>query len=300
MSEGDTSAPDANPQQRDDDMSLAELLAVFVARGRMVGAWTVAGLVVAVAVILILPAQWEAKALIQIGQVGQAVTAGDSASREPLRRLTEPPASVQERIKLESFQDSVLVKMKLPLDDSEPSSRLYRDSLKVKVIPGTDLLEIRVRGYSREDAGIRARTTVEQLQEIHRNFDQPRIAPLKAQLEETLRNLASSDMNLARLHQAASAKKGVDATGSFAESVLLASQIRDVGAEIRTLREAKILIEEQLSPAYTYPTALLGNIAVSAGPVFPRKLLVIPLGTLAGLIVGLLAALVPRGRHIAR
>jgi len=299
MSEGGIPAPAANPERRDDAMSLSELLALLVENGRVVAAWTIAGLVVAVAVVLILPAQWEARALIQIGQVGQVITRVDSASGEALQRLTEPPARAQERIKLQSFQDAVLVKMQLPLDDSEPSSRLYRDSLKVKLIPSTDLLEIKVRGHSREDAEIRARTTVEQLQEIHRNLEQPRIARLKAQLEETLRNLDSSETDLAKLLEAASAKKGTDATGRFAENVLLASLVRDKGAEIRKLREAKILVEEQLSPAYTYSTALLGNIAVSAGPVFPRKILVIPLVTLAGLIVGVLAALVRKGRRLA-
>ena len=193
----------------------------------------------------------------------------------------------------------MLANLQLPTDDSEPKGKLYRDSLKVKLIPSKDLLEIKVRGHSREDAESGARTTVEQLQEIHRNLEQPRIARLKAQLEETLRNLASSEADLAKLLEDASAKKGADATGRFAEYVLLASLIRDKGAEIRKLREAKILVEEQLGPAYTYSTALLGNIAVSVGPVFPRKMLVIPLVTLAGLIVGLLVALVRKDRRLA-
>ena len=51
-------------------MSLSELLALLVKNRRAIAAWTIAGLVMAIAVVLFLPAQWEARALVQIGQVG--------------------------------------------------------------------------------------------------------------------------------------------------------------------------------------------------------------------------------------
>lgn len=295
MNDGKILGQLASPGRCGGEMTFADLLALLVERRRAIAAWTIAGLVLAIAVVLLLPAQWEAKAVVKIGQVGRV---GDTGLGEASQRLTEPPARAEERIKLQSFRDAVLSNLQL-YDDSEAKGKLYRNSLKVKLGQNKDLLEIKVRGYSREDAQSGARTTVEQLQEIHDTLDQPRIARLKEELEETRSNLASLEADRARLMEATSPKKRTDGRRRFTERVLLASLIRFADAEIRRLREAKMLVEEQLSPGHTHRTVLVGTISVSEEPVFPKKMLVIPLVTLAGLLGGVLVALDRADKRIA-
>jgi uncharacterized protein involved in exopolysaccharide biosynthesis len=136
----------------------------------------------ALAFVLLVRPEWEATAVIQIGQVGQP-TIGQASV------LIEPPARTMERMRLKSFEDAVLADLKMPVEDNDPNAGLYRSSLKLKLLPNTDLIEMKVRGHSREEAAKWAEATVNYLRGLHEKLAEPSIERLKSVLAEVKREL---------------------------------------------------------------------------------------------------------------
>lgn len=67
------------------------------------------------------------------------------------------------------------------LDEKNPQFRLFHDSLKAKRLPGTGMIEIKIRGYSREEARQWAETIFEKLHTIHAELAVPSIQRMKQQ-----------------------------------------------------------------------------------------------------------------------
>jgi len=269
-------------------MTVRDLIALLSARKAMIGLCALAGLAVSLAVVLLVPAQWEAMAVVRLGQVGH-VQADSGQS------LLESPARALERLKLRPFQDAVLNRLQIPSDDSDRRARLYRASLKPKVIPNADLIEIRVRGPSREDALAWAAATIEYLSEVHGRLAEASLRRLKVQLQNAQKALERAEAERTRLLEQAPARQRGDDPNDFAEQVLRANLIASKDAEIARLRDATVLLEEQLSPSWTYPTAALESVTVPERAAFPNPWLLIPLATLAGLIIGMLLAIATQG-----
>ncbi len=239
----------------------------------------------ALAFVLVVSPQWEATAVIQIGQVGQgAVGLG--------RPLVESPPRAIERMKLNAFRDAVLADLKIPSDEDNPEARLYRASLKLKLLPDTDLIELRVRGRSREDAEKWAQATVARLRDVHQELARPSIQRLEVQLMEVKQDLERTEAMRANLIEAASVKGRNGPGYRFAENVLLANILNSRDAEIRHLRERMVGLQEQLSPARTYPTSLIDRVHVPEKPVFPKKTSSVVLAGMLGSLLGFLMAFI--------
>lgn len=265
-------------------MRLSDVRRIIVAGRRwVIGVPLVTALFALVYVYLSDP-QWESSAVVQIGQVGQVVAGTGTA-------LVEVTPRAVERVKLPAFQDNVLTSIGIGTAKDDPKARLYRDSLRLRQPASTDLIELKMRAYSRDEARRLAEATVEQLRESHEKLALPLIDSLRQQLDDVMRQLEHAQKERESLISQVASGQDIDANNRFAETALLGQMITTRDQELRQLRERRLMLDERLGPARTYPTSLLANVHVSADPVFPRRLFTVSLAAAAGLVAGIVIAL---------
>lgn len=260
-------------QFNDDELSLFDLIA-FVRQNIVVilGGALIGGLL-GIALAFVLPAQWEASALVRIGQLGNV---GDVGS--PI----EPPLQLVDRIKNKSFQNDVLTRLGLKNGDYDAKAKLFRDTLKVK-LEKSELINLTFRGTSSNEVKQQMKAVINELKSIHAKMSAPSISRWQQELASTELELKRASEESERL------AKSLNATNSsnehvFSQAALVGNLLIAREGELRSLRERKRMLEEQLSPERTFATSELGRVEVSETPVFPKK----PLFGLAGLFLGLL------------
>lgn len=276
-----------HPTTPDDEISLRDLWQTLVRRKWWVLGLPLLAVIAASVAVTFMKPQWEAKAAIRIGAVGQAA------------QLIEPPARVVERMKLESFEDAVLANIGLS-GQKTPEAKLFRSSLKVKALPNTDLIEIKVRGYSPESAKRSTDATVGYLHRIHNGMAAPSVQRMKQLLAQVEREIAQTKAEREKALKIVGLKDKGFAEARFIERVMLANIMIQRDRELRGLEQAKTEYEEQLSPMRTYPTSYIEKISVSEEPVAPKKGLIVVLAGVLGLFLGVMAAFLGnafRARH---
>ena len=225
-----------------------------------------------------MPPVWEAILVGQVGQVGQ--------------QLIEPVARVVERIKQMPFQGEVLTSMGIRNDEANPRGKLYRDSIKVKMLPNTDLIEIKVRGYSREEAKSNAEATLDRLAKIHEQLAKPSVQRLTQQMERVKQQINELQEERESIKNTQPNKSKADSGSRFMESIIQTNLLVQVGGELRNLEQLRLTYEEQLSPLRTYPTSRIDSTYVSERPVAPKKGLIVVSSGALGLMAGMLAAFI--------
>ena len=225
--------------------------------------------------------KWEASGLIQIGQIWQ----------EKGAISIENGAAVVERVKNKTFQAHVLTKLGIPLNEDDHLGKLYTDSIKIKVIPSTDLLELKVRAYSPKEATNWIQETVNYLQEVHKRLAEPTISRLQKQLVELKRQVLMVKSEKDGLIKNAELKGEIRPGNRFAENLLLTNYLLQMGSELREFELRQLALEEQLNLAKTFPTALMEQVYVPEKPVSPKKLLIVILATLIGVFIGIFTTL---------
>ncbi len=249
--------------------------------------WFVLGLPVVVvvasaAIASMLSPQWEAIALIRIGQVGHV---GQGAT--PI----ETSQNVVERLKQRGFQDAVLGALGRPTSHKDSFAEMYRDTLKVRHVPNTDLVRLQVRAHSGDEARQNARATFEQLRKIHELRAAESATRLKqylVSLNERLNKVRRERENLIN----AASKKTANPSGGQAvvENVVLSDVLNRLDQDLARLERESVTYEELFSPMRTYDTALIEDISISDEPVWPRTGLLVVFSGVAALVVGILGA----------
>jgi LPS O-antigen subunit length determinant protein (WzzB/FepE family) len=233
--------------------------------------------------VMIAKPKWEATAVIQIGQIGQ------SGAGQGLQ-LIEPPARAIERMKMKSFEDGVLASLKIPLTIGDPIAQLFRTSLSLKALGTTDLIQVRVRGYSPEQAASWGRAVVDQISAAHEKLTQPTVERLNKQLAELkkqMQMIENERVNLAKIVSITAAKSGVS---NFSENLLFSNLLVQKNAELRDFEMRLLAVNEQLTSIRAYPTSLVDRVYVPEQPASPKKSLMIMLAAIVGLILGVIVA----------
>jgi LPS O-antigen subunit length determinant protein (WzzB/FepE family) len=284
-----TQKASAAPRNDDDEIRFIDIWRILLRQKKwVIGLALITGLL-AVGFVLLAKPKWEASAVVQVGQVGQtgvglAATAIESAQR------------ALQRMKQESFEDDVLQRLKISLEVDDPFAKLYRSSIKVKLLPNTDLIELKVRGYSREDAAKYAEATLARLREAHQRIAQPSVERLKFVLSDVTNQLREAEKESTALAANSALKRQVGPGNRFAENVLFANILVLKGAEIRDFQQRKRVLEEQLSPVRTYPTSFIDAVHVPVEPAFPKKVVTVVAAIVMGLFLGGIAALMADSR----
>jgi capsular polysaccharide biosynthesis protein len=223
----------------------------------------------------VLPAEWEASGLIRIGQLGRAGSAGASI---------EPALQVADRLKSKSFQNEVLKELKISTEDDNDQAENFRDQFKVK-LEKSDLINLSIRAGSRDEARRNLKVVAEELKFIHLKISAPTVDRWRDELNTINNELNKADVEAKRLNKSLAAQLNSLNALSFSQTSLLSSILITREAELRTFRDTKNELEEQLSPERTFPTGILGNIEVSRKPVFPKKSIFVSAGFFLGLLL---------------
>ena len=218
--------------------------------------------------------QWEASAILQVGQVGQV--------SQP--RPAEPVANAVVRMLAPSFAAGVLSQANL---ESEDAAKAIDDSwLKVTKLKEADLLELKVRGKSSDVARVLALNAVGYLKKSHDELMASSIDAIKAQIKFVNEELEEINSEQELLKKQLLGKHD----WSSCEATLAATILQDKFKELRELKNRKLLLAELLGPSTTFSTRLVGDISVT--PVTIKKAFIVALAILVGLIFGLFIAFV--------
>lgn len=240
----------------------------------------IAGAALAVGLALVLPKQWEASVVIQVGQITNEAMPGAPTPVETVGRAVE-------RLQLPQFEDLVLQKLSLPLGLNENASTdLIRRSLKAVQLKNADLIEVTVRGFSQADAQRYTQAFSDALIGAHAVIAKPSLDKINANMAEVRQQIASEEARKGELSTLMRVRDQSKADAKFSESVLLANMVAENDKQLQGLRQREINIQEQLNPERTFNTRLFGPVHVSRRHVFPSGLLF----AAAGLVLGLLVA----------
>ena len=239
---------------------------------------TLLGLAIALILAVLLPKQYEAKALIKIGQIGNLTTIG-----LPI----ESGLQVVDRINSQSFQDTVLEALGVSTeDDDDKLVKQFRRNLKVR-LEKSELISLSLRALSRAEAVAIMHEVIKQLNITHNGMLQPTVSRLKTELESVNSEIKMADIESKQLMKALETQSDKLTDTKFSQTVLLNSLRMSKDQEYRSFKDTKRILEEKLSPERTFATHLIGRVEVSKKPVFP----IYSIFGSAGLFLGLIASL---------
>ena len=282
MSKSENAALATREDQYDDDqLSLLDLVA-FIRRnlGILLGGALIGG-VLGLAIAFILPAEWEASALVRIGQLGNA---GDPG------KTIEPSLQVVDRIKNKSFQNDVLKVLGVAIDDNDAKAKVFRDTLKVK-LEKSELISLTLRGMSPDEAKQNMNAVVNELKNIHLRMLVPTVSRWHQELASIELELKEANTDAERLAKSLAGQSDALNNKNFSQAALLSNILIAREGELRGFRDRKLMLEERRSPERTFATDVLGRVEVSIKPVFPIKTLFAVAGLVIGLFLGLLLSI---------
>lgn len=269
------------------EIGLSELWQLLIQyKGLVLGA-PILCITIAFVITSMLKPQWEAIAVLQTGKVVQkGMTEANGAviwNREPI----ESASHVFERIKLKQFQNDVLNRC-ATFDREKSAEILYHDSLKARVL-ANDLIEIKVRGYSREEARYLTESTVNCIRKIHDGLTKPTVQRLNQQLIQIRRQIEKIHNRQSNLLKAD--LKNTSSPGEqYIHQIFTANVISQQDHDLQILEQIRTTYEEQLFVLYSNPTKLIGDVFVENKPVAPKKVLIIMTVGLISLFFSLFVA----------
>lgn len=270
---------DRERRGRRSDDRVVDLLDFFLRNGLILLGGVVLGAAVAVGASFTLTPEYDVQTSVRIGQIG---------GREPVER----PSRVLERVRSGRFKDSVAEAAGLSPEERSGWGFVFAESLRMRAVEQADVIAFQFRAPCPE-VGIRLSTAiVEQLQGVHAPIAKPSIERLNSRLADVVTQLARAQEEQKRIEERILRDAGRARTsGDFSERVLLADIILKRENEIRTLRDQRLALEEQLSPERTYPTSMLEQPSVSKQPVFPKRSMFAVGGALIGFLLATVVAL---------
>lgn len=259
------------------DLNLWELLGVVKQGWLWLIGGAVSGLAAAIGFITVVPAQYEAAALIQLATVGI-----DNAAKKGVE--VESTVMILERLKMPTFYSENLLKACDVKPQANPQQMLAK-ALKPTLVKGNhSLIQISYRAESADMAKACITEVLSQLSKIQASLAQPILDRLQGELKLTKQRLDESERFQRQIEERVMAMDLSDAKDSH--SILMLNAVLSLREEITKLR---ILYNEQslmLTEPLTRPTKLFEPIYASDKVVFPKKSLTALYGLIGGLVLG--------------
>lgn len=262
------------------DTTFSDFLKIMRLHGRKFLLALFLGGLVGLAASFLAPREWEATAVLQIGQIydGTSIT------------LLEPPTRAIERFRSRAFLDQVIAKNSTAREpEDDPEIQLFLRSASVKLVRSSDLIELQVRGYSMEAAQRSLRTLIGSVLTTHEQVIAPTIKRMQISANEVSTLLSEATALQSQLdiagQRAVSNRKANQGAKSDTTDILLTQLISTNSENLRRLQIRKGELEEQLSPQRTFNTRVLGDIVVPTKPAYPRRAVAGVIGALGGLFL---------------
>lgn len=244
------------------------------------------GILVAVAFIWFVPAQYEAIAIIQPATVGITTTTTTTKGIE-----VESTAQTLERLKTPTFYtDSQL--QACDVRSRINARRVLATAIKPTLVKGNSLIQISYRADSPALAEACVADVVAQLAKVQAALSEPIIKTLDEQRLLTKQQLDESERFQKQIEKRAISMDPSDA--KFSQAMLMLNAALSKREEISKLRKLYTEQSMQLSEPLTQPTKLFEPIDASDKSVFPNKPLMVALGLVGGLMMGSLMLFVRR------
>lgn len=254
-----------NEENRSDGVDLIELFNVLRRyKWLLLALPFVAAILAALWASIVLRPSWEASATLEIGRV-----AGQSA---------EPAVNVVTRMMLPSFGKGALNYAGIKSEELDVARGFY-GTLKVTQTKGAELIEVKLRGPSAKMAKNLLQGAIINLQKVHSEMMSASIERNKKQLQILTEDIQKVSAETELLRK----KLLVTHDWNAFDATLSATLLKDKSNESRSMIQAKLALEEQLSPSRTYTARVIDEIYVSDGPVSPNKRLIVGLAILFGL-----------------
>lgn len=261
----------------DDEISLFELFEQLRNGWRTVAGGLLVGVLGAGAAIALLPAQYQASTLIEVGQVNAAGL--------------EVPAVTVERMKSPAFVLEVAQQSGIEVADATDAARRLSASLQ----RNAPLIEVRTTGASRDEAIRLAESAIKLLHDKHMQLFEPRVKQLRSELDVTREKLGIVESELAVVDKTMAEAGRQGARAAALPYELLTSLRVQKATEAISLRQAIVGYNAALLPPATRPTDTVEGVYASRRPVSPRKTLLLALGAVGGLLAGTLLVFLANG-----
>jgi capsular polysaccharide biosynthesis protein len=254
----------------EDEISLKDIIDFLIESWKTIFAAGVIGIIGATGYIFVTPTQYEATAQIQMAQLSTGGIAGTNL---------EDPNLLIARLKLPSTYDQVAIDSCGYQVKRYPAEELAKMT-KPTLIKGTQMLDIKVQGLSREQATQCAESILRIVKDSQKAIAEPIIDEAKSKL------LKYSQ----RLQEAQSFILKSDKSGSSMSAAYLST--RD---EIKFLTDETIRLNDLIASAKSRQTKLVSPIYSPENKVSPKHANALIAGLFAGLFLGLLLMLGKRG-----
>lgn len=247
----------------DEGLNLWELLDLIKSGWHWLVGGAVVGLAAAVGFVLVVPAQYEATAVIQPATVGMATTTTITKGAE-----VESTAQTLERLKMPTFYIDNLLEACDVRALSNPRQTLAK-AVKPRLVKGNSLIEISYRAESPAVAKACVGAIVEQLAKVQAALAEPLISTLKEQRKLTKQQLDEAERFQGQIEKRAMLMDSSDA--KFGQSMLMLNAALLKREELSKLR--KLYAEQSLwlSEPLTQPAQLFEPIYSPDWVVFPKK-----------------------------
>jgi capsular polysaccharide biosynthesis protein len=259
----------------EDEISLKDIVDFLVESWKTIFATGVLGLLGAVTYIVVTPNKYEAIAQIQMAQI-QAAT---SSSTNALGVNIEDPNLLIARMKSPSSYDQISISL-CGYDGQVNANQSLLKTVKFSLIKGTQMVELRVLGLSREQATQCAESIFRIIKESQKAMAEPIIDDAKVKLVK----------HTQRLHDTQSFIANVDKSGWPISAAYLST--RD---EVKFLIDEVTRLNDLISFANARQTKLASPVYSPENVVFPKRSIALVVGLFAGLFLGLLLMLGKRG-----
>jgi LPS O-antigen subunit length determinant protein (WzzB/FepE family) len=238
---------------------------------------TIIGALAGAAISQFLHPRWVAKMTIQIGQVSTPQSAS---------QLIENQLSAADRYNLPSSRLLVIQDLGLPAPEngSRESNAIF-DSLRATPGKGSDLIDLQVSAYSRQQARAAMMTSFTIFSAEHQKKFEPAVDNMERELESASARLATAERDAAHTYESIRATD-TQASTSVANSrdILLTNTATLINGQILVLKQQTARLQEVISPLRTYPTRVVGAPYVPDRPSTPSRSLLIAAGAALGLL----------------
>lgn len=239
------------------------------------------GAVIGVGITLIIPKQWPATLLFQVGQVGSE------------SNLLATPDNVIQRVKFPGFVTQVLQSQKLPTGMSvSERSDVIKKTLTASLEKGSSLIKMSVRGNTPEQAEENLVAAFQLLQGEHALLLTPSVTKYKNSLKDataSLTRMLDEKQNI--LDAVNKARISDNPERKFYDSMLLARMLTSNDSEMRILRDQINSLDEILSTYRTFNTKMVTSVYVPMDAVSMGKGIALVSGFLIGLLIAAISAL---------
>jgi len=232
------------------------------------------GALCGIAFLFLAAPEWESSVTLRVGKVAN--------------KLIDNPRTVAEQLSGDAFKEEVRKSLKFGPLEEDRRSRLLRSSLRARNVGGTDVVRIRLRGYSPADAQAALQAVLDRVVAQHAAASTPLLSSLQDANAQITKLIESAEGLQEKALAAAQARRpAAGASGPQSGDVLTTGLMASIDLWLRQL--VVMRLHELLSPIGNNPSAAVEPIYVSAEPVHPSALTAL-LTALA--ISGLLGVLV--------